>query len=226
MTDGTSTGAKAGEYDHGSTTDPTHRVTGDRTQRPIRVFYPEYGPVEAVLGLGVFYLVVDVATPVLVETLAEPMPGLVPEPLTTLTAASVWVVAGLVVFATAVDQWQANPREFESRKERDHFLDASRPDEWRYYAYAGVVLVGATVAYFSWDTFQMVLERSIVTVVEADASIVVGTLDAEVVVFVAFFLGTAAVTRGIDRIVVGSIREFAYRWHRDRAGRSPGPTDS
>jgi hypothetical protein len=190
------------------------RAARGRTRGTFRVFYPEYGPVEAALGLVVLYLVVDVATPVLVESLAEPLPDLVPEPLTTLTAASLWVLSALVVFAAALDQWRVNPREFGSREDRDRFLDANRLEEWRYYANAGLVLAGAAVAVVSWDTFRAVLEPVLVTVVEVDAASLSGTPIADVVVFVAFFVGVSAVTRGIDRVVVGSLREFAYRRHR------------
>lgn len=215
MSDGTSAGPETGGASDRSAAQ-TRAGVRERPRGTVRVVYPEYGPVEAVLGLVVFYLVADTATPILVEALAEALPDLVPEPFTTLAAVSLWLLSGLVVVATALDQWRANPRTFESREKRDRFLDDSRLEEWRYYANAGLVVVGGAVAVLSWDTFRVVLGRMVVTVVEVDATSLSGTSVGDVAVFVAFFFGASAVTRGIDSVVVGSLREFAYRWHRER----------
>lgn len=185
-------------------------VAGER--RPFPLLYPEYGPVDSVVGFGLFYLLVDAVTPTLVEALAGPFPDLASGTVTTGTALALWAVFGLTVLTVVLTQAKPNPRRFDTRAERDAFLDANRPTEWDYRLNLALLVLGGSTAALAWGTAVDVLRGMLPVVVDLGGAVPsVGN----VAVFVVFFVGFAAYSRGLDRLVVGGLRELLYRYHLD-----------
>jgi hypothetical protein len=71
-----------------------------RTEAAIHREFPAYGPIEAILGYVLFYVLVDRATPVVVETFSETVLDLSPSFLEFGLAMALWFVLGV----TAIDQ--------------------------------------------------------------------------------------------------------------------------
>lgn len=193
----------------------TEHGTVKRTTTPVRLAYPAYGPVESALGFGLFYLVVDRVTPVLVAELSGEFPALVPDPFRTFTAMLLWLVLGITVLTAVLDQVRDNPRTFDTPGERREFLADNRPATGEYWRYAGLAGVGGAVAAVTWDSFRDVLPDLLVVVVSQDGAELAGTPLVDVLAFVSFFLGFAALSRGVDRLAVGALRDLLYRSARD-----------
>ena len=58
---------------------------------PVGLLNPEFGPIEALVGFGVFAVLVDRLTPAAVAGLADRFPDLI-APFTTATAVLLWLV--------------------------------------------------------------------------------------------------------------------------------------
>jgi hypothetical protein len=71
-----------------------------RTEAAIHREFPAYGPIEAILGYVLFYVLVDRATPVVVETFSETVLDLSPSFLEFGLAMVLWFVLAV----TAIDQ--------------------------------------------------------------------------------------------------------------------------
>lgn len=208
--------------DHGShtskDTQDTHggeKTTASSIQQQsddsLRLYFPAYGPIEAVVGIGLFSLIVDRVTPTLVTKLAEPLPDLVPEPLTTFIALLLWLVLGATVVGVALTQFRENPREFTTPENRDEFLALNRPSDWEYYRNGAITLLGGAVAFLTWNTFISVLQDIIVVVIESDGTIEATVTLTDIAVFIIFLVGFASYARGLDRLVVGGVRDLIYR---------------
>lgn len=181
-----------------------------------RISIPAYGSVEVIVVYVLFYLIVDLATPVIVEELSGPFPDQVPEPVTTYAAVTLWLFLGLVLFATVRTQLAENPRVFDDADEREAFLDEHRPTLETSLLSGALVVVGGAAALFTWDVFVAVLEDVLsVLVVELDGDPPALPGAADVALFVSFVGGVAAVARGLDRLVVGGARELLYRRYRE-----------
>lgn len=181
-----------------------------------RVFLPAYGPVEAAVGYVLFFILVDRATPVLVDELAAPFPDAVPEPFMTYAAVVLWLVLVALLLATVRGQLAANPRTFADADERESFLDEQRRDRWRYRIDAALVVVGGAATVLTWDVFVAVLVDLLsVVVVELDGATPALPGAEEVAVSVVFLVGVAALARGLDRLLVGGVRELLYRRYRE-----------
>jgi hypothetical protein len=195
-----------------STATPEQTATDSR---PVRLLYPEYGPVEALVGFGVFALIVEWLTPALVAALAGPVPDLVPEPLTTVTAVLLWVALGATVAAIVLPLLDANPRTFDDRRERDAFLDENRPSDRDYRVNLALMVLGGATAVLAWPTFVAVLRETVPVVVALGGPVPTAWTPGNVAIFAVFVLGVAAYSRGLDRLLVGGMREFLYRYHAD-----------
>lgn len=181
-----------------------------------RAFLPAYGPVEAAVGYVLFFLVVDRATPVLVDELAAPFPDAVPEPFTTYAAVVLWLVLVVLLLATVRGQLAANPRTFADADEREAFLDEQRRNRWRFRIDAALVVVGGAATVLTWDVFVAVLVALLsVVVVELDGATPALPGAEEFAVSVVFLVGVAALARGLDRLLVGGVRELLYRRYRE-----------
>jgi len=182
----------------------------DTSRGRYRLIYPEFGPVDAVLGFVLFYFIVGLATVVAVDVLARSAPDLVPEPLSTWAAYLLWIVLALVIIGQIAEQARSNPRVFESERERRRFLDDRRPTEQQYLWWAGWVFVGGAVAYLTFSrfvpTFAMVIRFFVDLFVAPVPTRPFRVADA--FWFVLFFVAYSVMTRGLDRLIVGSLRSL------------------
>ncbi|ACV10311.1 hypothetical protein Huta_0122 [Halorhabdus utahensis DSM 12940] len=181
------------------------------SRHPVQLLYPQYGPVEALVGVGVFYVIVDRMTPVLVEALEGAVPTLVPDPFTTLVAMFLWAIALLTLGSQVYAQLRPNPLTFESRADREAYLDRKRPTDSEYTINLVLLILGATIALLAWNGAIGFLEDVIPVVVELDGEMPAAMTIENALVFAAFFVGLAAYTRGLDRLVIGGMRESLYR---------------
>jgi len=181
------------------------------SRHPVQLLYPQYGPVEALVGVGVFYAIVDRMTPVLVEALEGVLPTLVPDPFTTLLAMFLWAIALLTLGSQVYAQLRPNPLTFESRADRQAYLDRKRPTDGEYTFNLVLLTLGAIIALLAWNGAIGFLEDVIPVVVELDGEVPAAMTVENAFVLAAFFVGLAAYTRGLDRLVIGGMRELLYR---------------
>ena len=184
----------------------------EETGGPVGLLYPAYGLVEALVGFGVFGMLVDQITPAAVAALTDTYPGLV-GPVTTGAAVLLWLVAGAMAMAEAIEQARANPRTFPTAAERTAFLDANRPSEAHYRLNLVVMVLGGSMAVLAWNTVVDVLASAVPVVIDAGGTLPASLTLGNVAVFVVFVVAVAAYARALDRLVVGGAREFLYRTH-------------
>ena len=175
------------------------------------LLYPEYGPIDSIVGFAIFYLLVDALTPTFVDALALVLPDVATSTLTTGTALALWLVAGITALTVVLPQVAANPRRFDSRDERDAFLDANRPSEMQYKVNLTLLVLGGATAFLAWRTVLDVFRGMLPVVVELGGEIPPVLTAGNVAIFVVFVVGVAAYARGLDRLVIGGVREFLYR---------------
>ncbi|WP_267643246.1 hypothetical protein [Haloarchaeobius amylolyticus] len=189
----------------------SNEASGTDPGRRELLLYPAYGPVEAVLGFVMFYVVVDHMTPVVVSALAGPLPGFVPEPATTVAAIFLWFILGLSLFGMAQDQLRENPRRFASRAQREEFLAQNRPTRSSYAYHLVVLVVGGLTAALAWETFLEVLEALMLVPVEGTGLLSPAVGPVEIAIFVVFTVTFAAFSRAADRLAIGALRDVGYR---------------
>jgi hypothetical protein len=77
-----------------------------------------------------------------------------------------------------------------------------------------MVVIGGFIAYLAWETFLVTLENLVVVVVDLDTTLLTTLAPVDIAVFVVFTVAFAAVSRGIDRLVMGGVREALFRTFR------------
>ncbi|WP_458189107.1 hypothetical protein [Haladaptatus sp. NG-WS-4] len=175
----------------------TRSRTDSRGGRPV----PAYGPVDAVLGFVLFYVVVDRATPTIVDVSTNVLPDLSPSLVGLGLAALLWFVFTM----TVLDQVR---RQFAAFGVGTH--DAvgdtrghTTLTETQALAYLVLVLVGSVVAVWTFDSAMETAVSMIRTVSTLD---VAAFVPVDVVVMVVFFVSFGVTTRALDRLVIGGIR--------------------
>ena len=165
---------------------------------------PAYGPVDALLGYVLFYVIVDRATPTVVEAITGALPSIAPSTVGLGLALLLWFV--LVV--TAIDQGRRQLAAFGVGSDADvRRAERVRPTPTRTQVavYVGLLVVGGVLAAL---TFDPAIETA-VSLIE-----VVATLDVEALslmaflVMVVFFVSYKAATWSADRLLVGGVRAF------------------
>jgi len=164
---------------------------------------PACGPLEAVLGYALFYLIVERATPTITATFSEIL-SVSPSVVGFGLAAALW----FVFLVTAVDQARRQLAAIGVGTHEAVRRDESRPrtlSETRALGYLTLVLVGSIVALWTADAAISSLVGMMEVVSTADAGAFV-LLD--LVVVVLFFVAYGSVTHALDRLVIGGIREL------------------
>lgn len=173
-----------------------------------RYFMPAYGPIEGLIGYGLFYVLVDIGTPVATTAFARTGIGIDPSVIGTAGAIALWVILGLTVFGQAAEQIRRNPRRFSDRAAADAYLSAMAPSGARLRTWTVLFVVGAAITGFGLEvflkSFEALLEWSIVTVGSASPRPVPLRL---VAWFVGYSIGFSIFSRYTDRLVLG-----LYRW--------------
>lgn len=170
-------------------------------RRPTR-YVPAYGPVDAVLGYLLFYYLVAQATPTVVATLTDVLPGVSAGAVRFALAAALWFI--LVV--TLLDQAQRQLAALGVTTHREVDPDpATRqpPSEPRALAYlVGLVIAGG----IAWLTFVPGIE-AVISLFPAIATLDVGAIQLSWLVLIVVFFGSYAIaTRCVDRLLVGGVR--------------------
>ncbi|MFC7132089.1 MULTISPECIES: hypothetical protein [Salinibaculum] len=184
---------------HSSDGDPARTNTAPHRE------FPAYGPIEAVFGYALFYVLVERATPSVVEMFSQTVLDLSPSTVRFGLAAALWFV--LVVTAFDHGRRQLAALGLVSYDEyRLRVWSRVTPSSLRTAGYLVALLVGGSVAAL---TFQPAVETllslfSVFTTVDPTRLDVVG-----LVTMVAFFVAYGAATHSLDRLVVGAIRALS-----------------
>jgi len=179
-------------------------VTSGRSRRTADLAdeFPTYGPVEAVLGYALFYVLVDRTTPAVVEVFSETALDLSPSFVGFGLATALWFVLAVSV----LDQVRRQLAALGVVSYDDYQLRVwSRvtPSSLRAAGYLLGVVVGGTVAALTFEPAVDALLGLIPVVGAVDVASfdLVGLL-----VLVTFFVAYSAATHSLDRLVVDGIR--------------------
>lgn len=172
------------------------------TRTPRTGYRPPYGPVEALLGYLLFYVVVARATPTIVSGTGEVFPGVAPGAVRFALAAFLWFV--FVVFT--VDQLRRQLAALgigsHDQVDPDPSTRAPPSEPLTLACLVGLVFGGI----FLWATFEAGL-AAVVTFVGAMVPVDPEALLAvDALVLVVFFVAFGVVTWSLDRLVVGGLR--------------------
>jgi hypothetical protein len=166
--------------------------------------FPAYGPVEAVLGYAMFYVVIDRVTPAVVETFSVTVLDLSPSFVRFGLAAALWFVLAV----TALDQVRRQLVALGVLGDGDddpglRLWSRVTPGSLRISGYAATFVVGTAVAAVTFERAIAALLALIPAVATADAVAV--NLGGGLVLAV-FFVAYGVATHSLDRLVVGTVR--------------------
>jgi len=175
---------------------------GRRPGAPEEPRFPAYGPVEALLGYLLFYVVLTRATPTFVDVVTDVFPSLSPSLVGLGLAAFLWFVLAVTVVAQARRQLAALG-----------VVDGEpdRPTVWSLVVPKGastatsllVLVVAGAVALSTFDAAITTAVSAIRWVAALDAGAFVSV---EFLVLVVFFVSYGVATTALDRLVVGGVR--------------------
>lgn len=163
--------------------------------------FPAYGPIEAVLGYALFYVLVDRVTPAVVAVFGEDV-GLSPSFVRFGLAAALWFVLAV----TAPDQVRRQLAALGVGSDDDYRLRTwSRvtPESVRTAGYLAALVVGSGVALV---TFESAVE-ALLSLIPVVGAVDVAAFDfVDLLVLITFFVAYSAATHSLDRLVVGALR--------------------
>lgn len=183
--------------------------------RNVRVTLPEYGTVQVLVWLALAALVVGRASVALAETVrvvAPDVPGLP-------VRAVPWLLFAVLVAAVAVRELRrqraSNPHEFLAREVREQFLDQHRLGSRHALLALAATTIGVVAVVRARTEFLAALDGFLFL---AKRYLETGTLvefdPLNVVLGVGFLLGVGLLAWGVDRLLVGLVREALYHRHR------------
>lgn len=181
-----------------------------------RLLWPEFGGLSIVVALPLVYLLVTIATPLLVEQLEPLYPDLFPEPFTTILTVVLWAGTAVVVLYFVSADVLLSIRRFEDRAELEAHVRAWTPER-RWYAIAvGRFVVGSALVVVSGGEFVVAFERLIdMTVIVPDEFD--PAFSATNLAWIGvFFVGFVLFAGGVDRLLVAGGREYLRRRHCDQ----------
>lgn len=165
--------------------------------------FPAYGFVDAALGYWLFYIVVDRATPTVVDVFSERVPDVSPSLVGLGLAGLLWLVLALTVLDHA-------KRQFAALRGR---TDTSRP--WmptKLVPATYWVLVYGLLAALAGSTAVVTFGAGVdatVTLIESVMTLdVANVLLLDVVTLVVFYLAFAVATYCLDRLTIRTLREI------------------
>ena len=174
-----------------------------RTQPPRTAGFPAYGPIEAVLGYVLFYVLVDRVTPAVVDAFVAVLDvsasfvgfGL---------AAVLWFVFVLTVVDETRRQLAALGRV--AGQPRARVWSRVTPASLRTAGYLVGLIVGAGVAAATFERALATILSLIPVVATVDAA---GVDPAGIVVLIVFFVAYSVATHSLDRLVIGAVRSLS-----------------
>ncbi|WP_440991711.1 hypothetical protein [Haloarchaeobius baliensis] len=165
--------------------------------------FPAYGPVDAALGYWLFYVVVDRATPTVVDLFAGRVLELSPSLVRLGLAALLWFVLAVTVLDQLRTQFDALTGR--SAAGRGWVIHPLIPAQYWLLVYGlGAGLAGATALV----TFEVGVSGA-VTLIEGIATFdLAAILLLDVVAVVVFFVSFAVASFSLDRLTIRTIREL------------------
>lgn len=182
------------------------------------VYTPEFGTVRRLLEYGLFVVVVDRSTATLTDMLAAgPTASLAPK-LALAAAVALWAMLAFTVGREALRQVRANPRNGDDATE---LLAELRPAP-RWAATVGAVAAaGGAVVAFGWPRFvrlvddplaaSELVQRALAGTPESGVDRALALAGTDLVWALAVPVGFVALAYGVDRLLVGGVREVQYR---------------
>ncbi|WP_254764856.1 hypothetical protein [Natrinema marinum] len=164
--------------------------------------FPAYGPIDAALGYGLFYLVVDRATPTIVAVFTEVLPDVSPSLIGLGLAMLLWVV----LLVTVLDQLRRQLAALgivTHAAVRPRRSGRSRPSVGRLLLSLAVATVGGLIAAWTYDPALEAVVSLIRVVEVADIDVLVPT---EVGLLLVFFVSFEIAARSVDKLVIGGLR--------------------
>lgn len=183
------------------------------------VYSPEYGTVRRAIEYGLFFVVVDRATATLTDLLAESPMAALGSQFAFGAAVALWLVLAVTVVREGIRQVRANPRDGGDATE---LLAQSRLAP-RWVAVVGALaLVGGGVVVLGWPRFFGVLDDPVAAFGLVQRTLAgapdqsgltraLALLETDLVWALAFPAGFVAFAYGVDRLLVGGVREVQYR---------------
>lgn len=164
--------------------------------------FPAFGPIEATLGYGLFYVLVDRVTPAVIEVFSETVLDLPASLVGFGLAAGLWFVLAVTVFDQLRRQLAALGV---LSVETDQLRLWSRltPGPVRTGGYLLGLVGGSLVA---WVTFDRAV-NALLSLIPAVATIDVASIDlGGLVLMILFFLSYSLAARSLDRLLIEAIR--------------------
>ncbi|WP_255196528.1 hypothetical protein [Halorarius litoreus] len=167
-------------------------------------YVPAYGPIDAVLGFGLFYVVVTRATPTIVAIANDVLPGVASSSVRFALAAALW----FILTVTLLDQLRRQLTALGLAHHPEVDPDPAKrtpPSEPLALAYlVGVVLAGG----IAWLTFDAGI-AALISMLPAIATLDVGAVRLSWLVLLVVFFGSYGIaTRSLDRLVIGGLRSL------------------
>jgi hypothetical protein len=176
----------------------THVDSGTEVGSRDGRYVPAYGPVDAVLGYALFYVVVDRATPTVVDVLGGVTAGSIRLGL----AALLWFVLVVTVIDGARRQLAALGVVGDGEPDRSVWSPVI-PSETQALAYVVLLALGGLVAAWTFESAVGTVVSLIRVVVTLDlGAFVLG----EFLVMVVFFVSFEVAAYAADRLLVGGFR--------------------
>lgn len=166
--------------------------------------FPAYGPIDAILGYILFYVLVDRATPTVVVVLTDVLSDVSPSLIRLGLAMVLWFILVVTVLDQVRRQLGALGIDAQENGNRGVLADIAST-ELQPLTYLVLVLVGGVVAAI---TFERAVETavSMIRIVPAlDAASFVPT---DIVVMVVFFVSFGVATHALDRVAIGGLRRM------------------
>ena len=161
--------------------------------------FPADGPIDSALGYLLFYVLVDRATPTIVDVATDILP-VSPSLVGTALAALLWFVLATTLLDQGRRQLAALGVVGSDARRRSRRLSGRAA-----LTHLVVVLVGGAVAWLTVDRALATAVALIPIVTRLDAS---AFPVADIVVLVVFFVAFGVATHSLDRLVFGSIRNL------------------
>lgn len=181
--------------------------------RKVAVYSPAYGTIRRAIEYGLFYVVVDRCTRVLVTLLEGPMLAQYAPRVKTAGAVALWVALVVTAVLEVRRQLAANP-----------FDPATlRPSRRRLAAAGGAVAVGAGAVVAGWPTFLRVTTDPAAAIAVSEVVLdhanspapvtakAAGIVGSGLGVALAAVGGVVLLSYGVGRLAVGLVREVQYR---------------
>ena len=163
---------------------------------------PPYGPVDALLGYALFYVVVDRVTPTAVAAAADALPDVAPSAVRFAFASLLWFVLVLTVVDQLRRQLAALGVGSHGEVDPDPATRGPPPEPVALGSLLGLVL-GGSVAWLTFEAGLATVASFIDSVVRLDVD---GLLVVDAALLVVFFVAYGVATWSLDRLVVGAVR--------------------